>query len=232
MPDLDLTGWTVAFDLDGTLIDTAPDLCETLNSVLEEDGVPTLPIEETRHMVGHGAWALIQKGYAAAGKSLPDEKKPEMVERFIDLYLPRIARHSLPYDGCLETLDTLRAAGANLVVCTNKRTDLSLALLKQLGMTNLFSAIIGADAAPAPKPDARHLLFAIEEGDGDPDMAVMIGDSRTDLGAARNAGIPIALFSFGYSDVPQRDLGADIVLDHYSELADWISGLASSAATT
>lgn len=223
MPNLDLTGWTIAFDLDGTLVDSAPDLIGALNLVLAEHDLPAQPIEAARHMVGHGAKALMVKGFAAGGREFPEAQSTALVERFIELYLPIIARETRPFDGCLEVLQTLKDAGATLVVCTNKRTGLSNALLEGLDMQGYFAAVVGADDAPAPKPDPRHLLFSIEEADGDPDMALMVGDSRTDLGAARAAGIPVALFSFGYSDVPQSELCADAVLDNYGQLLNWIA---------
>jgi phosphoglycolate phosphatase len=224
---LNLTGWTLAFDLDGTLIDTAPDLVAAQNAVLAEEGLPPVPIELARHMVGHGAGAMLDKGFAAAGVELQPVRRSELIDRFVEIYRGHIARDSRPFEGCVDALEMLAGDGATLVVCTNKRTSLSTQLLEALDMSRLFAAVVGADAAPAPKPDARHLLFTIEEADGDPDMALMIGDSRTDLDAARNAGIPVALVSFGYSDVPQRDLGADAVLDNYSELAGWVASAVS-----
>ena len=223
MPHLDLTGWTIAFDLDGTLVDTVPDLIGALNAVMAEHNLPPVPVDAARHMVGHGAKALMVKGFAAGGREFPADDGPAMVERFIELYQPIIARQSKPFDGCLEALQTLRDSGATLVVCTNKRTGLSSLLLKALAMDGYFAAVVGADDAPAPKPDARHLLFSIEEADGDPEMALMIGDSRTDVNAAKNAGIPVAVMSFGYSDVPHSELGADAVLDHYDQLLGWIA---------
>lgn len=223
---MDLTGWTVAFDLDGTLVDTAPDLIAALNVLLREEGLDALPTEAARHMVGHGALALTRKGFAAGGRPFPEDRAQELLARFIAIYRPIIARESRPFEGCIDALETLAGAGASLAVCTNKPTDLSNELLAQLDMARLFSSVVGRDTAPAAKPDARHLLYAIEEADGDPDMAVMVGDSRTDLETARNAGTPIVLFSFGYSDIPQRELGADAVLDHYRDLVGWVEGIA------
>jgi len=230
LPLPDLSGWTIAFDLDGTLVETAPDLVGALNKVLAEQGLPPVPFEEARNMVGHGAKALIEKGYAATGLPLSPDLSPVLMKRFIALYLAHIADQSRPFEGCIEALDTLAAAGATLVVCTNKRTDLSIALLDALDMTWRFAAVVGADAAPAPKPDARHILFGIEEADGDPDLAIMIGDSATDVDAARNAGVPVVAMSFGYTAIPARELGADVVLDHYADLPTWIGEFVRKAA--
>ena len=163
MTDLDLTGWTIAFDLDGTLVDTAPDLVGALNAVLAERGLAPVPFEAARDMVGRGAKALIEQGYAATGLPLAPDQSPALVERFIAVYRNRIADESVPFEGCVDTLELLADAGATLVVCTNKRTDLATALLDALDMTRHFAAIVGADVAPAAKPDGRHLLFAVEE---------------------------------------------------------------------
>lgn len=226
-----LAGVTIAFDLDGTLVDTAPDLVHALNAVLTEQGLPPALFEEARMMVGHGAKRLIERGYAATGLPLSPELSPRLVERFVDVYRTRIADESRPFPGVQAALDYLAGQGAILSVCTNKRTDLSVALLDALGMSHRFASIIGADAAPAAKPDARHLLFAIEQAGGDPKRAVMVGDSSTDVGAAKNAGIPVIVVSFGYTDIAPRDLGADLVIDSYVELPQAVMDLirASSA---
>lgn len=225
--DLDLTGWTIAFDLDGTLIDTAPDLAASLNAVLAEQGVAPVSIEAARTMVGHGAKVMIERGYAATGIPLPPEVAPRCFERFIEIYRARIAQESRPFPGCLEALEALEDAGAVLVVATNKRTDLAVAVIEALGMSHHFAAIVGADMAPAAKPDARHILFAVEEADGDPDMAIMVGDSATDVNGAKNAGVPVVAVSFGYTDVPAAKLGADAVIDRYDDLLAAITLLAT-----
>ncbi|MDB5438597.1 MAG: phosphoglycolate phosphatase [Caulobacteraceae bacterium] len=218
LPAGSLKGATIAFDLDGTLVDSAPDLVGALNAVLEAEQLPPLAYEDVRRMVGHGARKLIERGFAASGSPLSEERAPGLVEHFIAHYLDRIAHETRPFPGCLETLDAFIDAGAILTVCTNKRTDLSLALLEALGMTSRFAAIIGADAAPAAKPDARHLQTAVAKAGGSMDRALLVGDSETDYLGARNAGAPIILATFGYSAKPVRELGADAVIDSYAEL--------------
>jgi len=213
-----LRGATIAFDLDGTLVDTAPDLVGALNMVLADQGLQPVPYETARVMVGRGAKVLIERGYAATGIPLPEDLAPVLFSQFIDLYLARIAQESRPFEGVEATLDELVAEGAKLVICTNKRTDLSLALLDALDLTRRFTAVIGADKAPAAKPDGRHLSFAIEAGGGGGHRALMVGDSATDVGAARNAGVPVVVTSFGYTDIPPGGLGADAMIDHYAEL--------------
>ncbi|MDB5453620.1 MAG: gph [Caulobacteraceae bacterium] len=222
-----LAGATIAFDLDGTLVDTAPDLVRAINQVLHEQGLAPLAYDKARVMVGRGAKSLIEQGYAATGLPLSPDNSPALVERFIAVYRERIAAESRPFPGVVEALETLAHAGAELVVCTNKRTDLSIALLDALDLSRHFTAVVGADAAPAAKPDARHLIFAIEQSGGDVAHALMVGDSITDVNAAKNAGVPVIVTSFGYTDIPPADLGAAAVIDHFDQLPELALGLLS-----
>jgi phosphoglycolate phosphatase len=214
-----LAGATIVFDLDGTLVDTAPDLVGTLNALLNEEDVAPLSLAAARPMIGKGARVLIERGFTAAGATLHAERTQGLFDRFIAHYRRRIARESLPFPGVVAALESLRAAGARLAVCTNKPTDLSVLLLQQLGLAPLFAAIVGPDAAPAPKPDPRHLIAAVEGAGGRAARAVMVGDSASDAGAARAAAIPLVLVSFGYTEIPARELGADILIDHFDDLA-------------
>ncbi len=206
------------FDLDGTLIDTAPDLIGSLNAVLAEEGLPAADLSKARHLVGQGAKVMIRRGFAQAGADLDEERLERLFLRFIDIYLGRIALESVLFDALEITLDLLAAEGAALAVCTNKRTDLSLALLDAVGLTARFAAVIGPDRAPAPKPDARHLLTAIAACGGSTGRALMVGDSISDVKAAQNAGVPVVVTSFGYTDIPAAELGADALIDHFTQL--------------
>ena len=217
-PSRSLAGATIAFDLDGTLVETAPDLMGALNIVLGEHGLPRLPVEQARMLVGRGARALLERGFAAAGEPLDPEAVGGMVTRFIEAYRGRIASESRPFPNLFEALDDLTRAGATLVVCTNKRTDLSLALLDALEMTARFAAVVGADAAPAAKPDPRHYLAAIAAAGGDPAYSLMVGDSINDVAAAQAAGAPVVVVSFGYTDTPAHLLGAEALIDDFAEL--------------
>jgi phosphoglycolate phosphatase len=208
----------VAFDLDGTLVHTAPDLMGALNTLLAEEGLPPLPLEAAPSLVGRGAKIMIERGFAAAGEPLDAARASALFERYIALYLGRIAHESAPFEGLAEALDALEAEGAILAVCTNKRTDLSLALLDALDLTKRFAAIVGADMAPRSKPDASHLLLTIEMAGGSPTRALMVGDSINDVLAARNAGVPVVLVSFGYTDTPAAELDRDILIDRFDEL--------------
>jgi phosphoglycolate phosphatase len=213
-----LAGATIAFDLDGTLVDTAPDLIGALNQVLREEGLPDLPLASARMLVGQGARALIERGFLVAGEPLSPAEIPRLFDRFIDIYLARIANESRPFEGVEAALDALADAGAALCVCTNKRTDLSLALLDALNLTRRFTAVIGADRAPAPKPDPRHIAAAIAAAGGTMDRALMVGDSINDIAAARAAGTPSICVSFGYTEIAPAELGADHLIEHFSAL--------------
>lgn len=212
----DLRGVTIAFDLDGTLVDTAPDLVGALNDTLAEVGHPPLPFDAVRLMVGRGARALLERGFAAAGDPLDATRAPPLVERFIAIYLARIARESRPFPGVVAALAALKAAGARRVVCTNKLTGLSTALLDALDLTRWFDAVVGADQAPAPKPDPRLLIAAVDAVGGDLTRTVMVGDSATDVGAAKAAGAPCLLVSFGYTETAVADLGGDMIVGDFA----------------
>jgi phosphoglycolate phosphatase len=218
LPVGSLAGATIAFDLDGTLVDTAPDLVGALNALLGESSLPALPLARARIMVGRGARALIEQGFAAAGAPLKAEQTPPVVERFIELYRGRISLESRPFEGVEAALDVLAGAGAALCVCTNKRTDLSIGLLDALGLTRLFSAVIGADLAPASKPDPRHLITAVEAAGGRIERAILVGDSASDVGAARAAGAPSVVVAFGYTEIAPKDLGGDHLIGRFAEL--------------
>jgi phosphoglycolate phosphatase len=215
-----LSGATIVFDLDGTLVDTAPDLMGALNHLLTRDGLPPLPRSAAGHLVGQGAKALLVRGFGEAGEMLEEPRLSGLYDEFIVHYLAHIADESRPFEGAIEAMDELQAGGALLSVCTNKSTDLSLALLNALGLTDRFDAVVGADLAPAAKPDPRHLWTAIDLAGGAGARAVMVGDSASDARAARNAGVPLVLVSFGYTDVPAKDLEPDVLIDSFTELPE------------
>ncbi|WP_331251141.1 HAD-IA family hydrolase [Rhizorhabdus dicambivorans] len=205
----------VAFDLDGTLADTAPDLTAALNHALGVLGRPPVPAGDVRHMVGHGARALLQKGLAATGEmteALVDQGFPI----FIDYYLDHIADGSTIFPGLNEALDRLSARGVKLAVCTNKQEKLALRCLDELGWGSRFDAVIGGDTLPVRKPDPAPLFEAIARCGGG--RAAYVGDSITDTDTGRNANIPTVAVSFGFSDRPVEQLDATALIDHFDDL--------------
>ncbi|MER2267996.1 HAD family hydrolase [Methylobacterium oxalidis] len=213
------------FDLDGTLAETAGDLVGTLNVLLRREGLPALPLEEARDMIGAGAKALIQRGFSAAGEPLPTERLERLFEAFLEHYGAHLCDHSHLYDGLVEALDRLQADGFLLAVCTNKVEEHAVALLDRLGIGQRFAAICGRATFPFFKPDPRHITATIERAQGDPARAVMVGDSRSDVDAAKAAGIPVVAVTFGYTDTPVEELGPDRVISHFSELAGAVEAL-------
>lgn len=221
MQDLgqDLQGVTVVFDLDGTLVDTAPDLLRVLDVVLAREGVASPPYEAARLMIGQGAGVMIARAAQRAGVDWDEGKISRLTEDFVAIYAADIAAASRPFPHTEETLDALAAAGARLSVCTNKRTGLSVKLLDALGLSGRFDAIVGADDVPARKPDPGHFRAAVLAAGGDPARAVMVGDGAADVGAAKAAGAPVIAVTFGYCEEGVDALGADALISDYRELA-------------
>ena len=168
---------------------------------------------------------MIEKGFAVAGHPLDEAEAPRLLARFIEIYRARIAEESFAFEGLEPALDLLAAEGAILCVCTNKPTDLSNLLLAALGLSARFASVVGADAAPKPKPDASHLIAAVERAGGDPRRAIMVGDSETDVAAARAAGAPVIVVPFGYTEIPPEKLGGDILIRHFSALPSAVKRL-------
>lgn len=227
MNDRDLEGWTLAFDLDGTLVETHVDLVGTLNRMLVQKGLPEVPMEGASALIGGGARALLQHGFERAGAPVEEARDPALFDAFIADYIDHIADHSRPFDGVVETLDRLADRGAILVVATNKRTDLSLRLLDALDLTRRFAAVVGPDKVSARKPSGAHLKEAVVMGGGDPAKAIMIGDASPDTEAARDAGMPCVVVTYGYTPIPPEDLGGDVLIDSFEDLEEAIDGLLS-----
>lgn len=221
MPQLSvLDGATIAFDLDGTLVDSAPDLVDTLNVVLAQEGLPPLPFNTARSFIGHGARRMLEQGFAAQGLSLPEDQMEALFPRFLEHYQAHSTDQTRPFPGVVEALTDLKSRGARLTVCTNKITPLTRPILAALDLARHFDAIVGPDLASARKPDPRHLATAVELAGGRLDRAVMVGDAAPDAGAAKSAGVPLVLVSFGYTDIPVAELGADLLIDRYDQLIE------------
>jgi phosphoglycolate phosphatase len=216
---LDLAGAVVVFDLDGTLVDTAPDLVRALNHVMALEGLPPAPLEDVRAMVGHGAAALIERGAARAGAVLTPERVSALKDAFIAVYAEDVAGGSVVFAGVQDALATLRAAGARLTVCTNKPAMLARPLLDALRLSPFFEGLVGPEDVSARKPDAAHYRAAVALAGGRTEQSVMVGDSAPDVLSARNAGAAgVIVAAFGYSTIPVESLGADLVLEAYEEL--------------
>lgn len=214
----ELADATIVFDLDGTLVDSAPDLVRALNATLDLEGLPHTKLEHVRRMVGRGARAMIERAAEFHGVSFGPDRLDQLWAAFIEIYRADIATDSRPYPGILEALGQLANMGAKLSVCTNKRTELSNQLLDALDLSKWFSAVVGSDAVTDKKPHPEHYRAAVTRAGGTVRRSVMIGDTSIDVGAARAAGAPVIVVSFGYCDADAESLGADVVLDRYSDL--------------
>src|ERR1700726_1160531 len=200
---------TVVFDLDGTLVDTAPDLINALNFVLDREGLPPVPLDTARNLIGAGARRLIERGLELEGRNASPQDIARLTADFIDYYAAHIADASRPFDGLETALDDLASRGYRFAVCTNKLEWLSKLLLDQLGLSSRFSAICGADTFGISKPDPAILRQTIARAGGQLSSAIMVGDAGPDIGVARRAGIPVIGVEFGYTQVPIADLKPD-----------------------
>ncbi len=225
-----MRGWTFAFDLDGTLVDTAPDLISATNFVMRELGLPPVPTEHLRSQISYGSRHLIATGLKLHQRPCTEAELDRLLDVMLDHYAENIAVHSRPFEDTQATLERFHSAGARLVVCTNKKEDLSRRLLGELGLDRLFQSIAGRDTFAVCKPDPAHLTGVIARVGGDASRAVMVGDSDVDVETAKAAGIPVVGVSFGYSVQPMHTLGADVVIDHYRELDDAMRRLLARAA--
>lgn len=215
-------GAGIAFDLDGTLVDTAPDLVRALNEVVAADGLDNVALADVRAMVGRGARVLIERAYAAQNRKIDSADVDRRVADFIRVYRSGIADLSRPFEGSVEVMDELKARGARLSICTNKPSELADALIEALGLTHYFERIIGPDRTEAKKPDAAHFWSSV--GDAGPHLA-LIGDSITDAACGQAAGIPCVILTHGYSEIPHLALGADAVLDDFRSLPETLEKL-------
>lgn len=218
----------VVFDLDGTLADTALDLVATLNVILQQEGLDPLPLNEARDLIGAGARALISRGFHVRKKPLSPEKLETLFLAFIDHYGKNLVAHTTLYPGVVSALDTLAEQGFTLAVCTNKMQDHSRQLLDALGILDRFAALAGRDTYPVYKPDPRHLTLVIADAQGDPQRAVLVGDSKTDVDTARAADIPVIGVDFGYTEIPMNVLMPDRLISHFDALVPAVQAVIRS----
>lgn len=221
-----MKGWTIVFDLDGTLIDTAPDLAEATNHVLSTLGLERIHELEIRPFVGHGALAMIDGAVKAHGRKLSERELHDLFEVFIVYYSAHLADYSVPYPHLIAALDGLKAEGATLAVCTNKMEAQALGVLRALKLDGYFSALTGRDSLGHYKPDPRHLTGTIALAGGRVDKSIMVGDSETDIKTAKAAHVPVVAVSFGYSVDPVASFGPNAIIDDYRDLRSAIGKLA------
>ena len=220
-----MSALTIVFDLDGTLVDTAPDLAETLNVILAREGLPPVPYQTARTMIGGGARRMIEAGLASERRAASAAAVDRMFDDFILHYATHIADHSRPFPGLIEALDRLASQGCNLAVCTNKLERLSRLLLDALELTPRFAAICGQDTFGTQKPNPEVLRRTITQAGGRVSRAIMVGDSATDIDTAKAAAIPVVAVDFGYTETPVTQLGPDRVISHFSELPGAVAEL-------
>jgi phosphoglycolate phosphatase len=215
----------VVFDLDGTLVDTAPDLISALNYVLDREGLAPVPLASARNMIGAGARKLLERGLEVEGRVMGVADIDRLTKDFIEFYAANIAVASRPFDGLEAALDDLERQGFRFAVCTNKLEWLSKLLLDQLGLSARFAAICGADTFGVSKPDPAILRETVARAGGQLSGAIMVGDAGPDVGVARRAGIPVIGVEFGYTDVPIAELKPDRLIGHMRDLPAAVNSL-------
>lgn len=213
-----MTVTLVVFDLDGTMIDTAPDLIESLNHTIAARDLEPVSFEDLTHLVGQGAKVMIRRAFDLRGEPLQEAEVDPLFDRFIDHYKAHMPGKSQGFNGLQLCLERLENAGMRLAVCTNKSAQLAVPLLQKLGLADKLSTITGGDTFAFRKPDARHVLETIALAGGMPSRSIMIGDSVNDIQAAQNAGVASLGVTFGYSDVPIADLHPTGIITHFDEL--------------
>jgi phosphoglycolate phosphatase len=216
---------TVVFDLDGTLVDTAPDLIAALNYVLGREGLPPVPLKSARNMIGAGARKLIERGLEVEGQVRTPDDLNRLMKDFVEYYAAHIADASRPFEGLEAALDELATQGCRFAVCTNKLEWLSKLLLDQLGLSGRFSAICGADTFGVAKPDPIILQQTVARAGGSLGATIMVGDAGPDVGVARRAGVPVIGVEFGYTDVPIAELKPDRLIGHMRDLPAAVESL-------
>ena len=208
----------IVFDLDGTLVDTAPDLMDSLNHTLAAGKLSPVDKASFRRFVGNGGRVMIERAFAAQKVPLAAVEHERLLGLFIAHYTDNIPGRSQPFPGVAAAIARFEADGYLLAICTNKYEANSLALIEALGLSRHFSANCGQDTFPFRKPDPRHLTETILRAGGDPRHALMVGDSRTDIDTAKAAGIPVVAVDFGYTDRHVREFDPSVIVSHFDEI--------------
>ncbi len=217
----------VVFDLDGTLIDSAPDLHVAANRLLAEHELAPLTLAQVRSMVGEGVARLVERLFRAAGRPLDEPGLRRAADRFRALYLERACVLTRPMRGASACLDTLAAAGRRLALCTNKPEAHTRVILNALGLAARFDTVVGGDTLAVRKPDPAPLLKSLGDVGAAPSSGLFIGDSATDLETARAAGVRVGLVEGGYARTPVREMPADHHLTSLDDLPGLVATLAA-----
>ena len=205
--------YTILFDLDGTLVDTAPDLMDAHNHVMKKFGHKEKKLSDIKSLAGKGAWVMMQRAFR---QEIKDEKiKKEMMKEFIDFYSQNIDRGSKPINGVMEFLKWAKDKNISMAVCTNKQERLAVDLLKKLRMYEYFEYVAGSDTFPFNKPDPRHLTDVVEIIQGDLKKTIMVGDSEVDGMSAENAKIPFVLVKDGYTEKSTKEIKHDELIEDF-----------------
>ena len=221
---------TIVFDLDGTLVDTAPDLIGSLNVLFAREGLAPITLNEGRGLIGGGVRLLIERGLALHGRTFTAAEIDLLFADYITHYAEHIADNSRPFPGVEAALDVLAAHGSRLAVCTNKLAWLAVRLLDRLGLSQRFVAICGRDSFAIEKPHPEILRRTIVAAGGELADSIMVGDSATDIATARAAGVPVVAVDFGYTDVPVTQLEPDRIISHFDALPAAVGALMRSPA--
>ena len=216
---------SVIFDLDGTLIDSVPDLCREISLFLNKHGRRALTESETVSIIGNGAAMMLRGAYELTGEAVGESEMPALLDAWVRQYADAEMSLTYAFPRVSETLERLKKDGFKLAVCTNKPHEPTLAILKKLDLEKYFDVVLDADALPVRKPRPEPLWEAVKRMGGTNDSAVMVGDSEADAAAARNAGFPVVLLTYGYSHVPFDEIKPDALIDDFGELPDVLKRL-------
>lgn len=220
----------ILFDLDGTLVDSVADLASALNRVLGEDGFPALDVDAVKKMVGGGVPLLIERALKAHGDTPTQDRVASLYPRFLETYGPHAADETRMFPGVLEALKAFKDSGIGLGVCTNKPEKISRSILESLSVAHFFGAVIGGDTLTVKKPEPGPLIEGFKRLGCAPENGLMVGDSGADANAARAAGVPVILVTYGYTRVPVEELPNDGIVDSFSVLPDAIGRVRSCRA--
>lgn len=216
----------ILFDLDGTLVDSAPDIATALNALMGELKVSEFPLEDVTIMVGGGVQLLIERALKARGQAADSDRIAMLAARFVELYTPRATDETRLFPGVRDVLENYHNDGVGLGVCTNKPEGVTRMILEALGVADMFGAVIGGDTLDVKKPDPAPLLAALGILECNAQSALMVGDSAADARAARGAALPVILVSYGYTQTPVREMETDGIIDCFTQLPETVRGLA------